>query len=186
MRPAPVRIGVAIGIPEPWGSVLDRARAQAGDPQAALISSHLTLLGPTDVDSGDLPAIEAHLAAVATASSGFELELRGTGTFRPVSEVVFVAVADGAVPCQRLASAVRAGPVALGPARFGYHPHVTVAHDLDSAALDAAFERLSGFHARFEVDLFTLYVHGPDGRWQPIRDFPLTGSTPTGSTSGST
>ena len=57
---------------------------------------------------------------------------------------------------------------------FPYHPHVTVAHDIEPAALDAVFDELAGYAARFEVDHFTLYMHGVDGRWRPVRDFPLT------------
>jgi 2'-5' RNA ligase len=167
-----VRIGVAVGVPEPWGSRLDRARKEAGDPLAALIPSHVTLLGPTDIDPSTLPAIEAHLAEVAAQRPAFPVQLRGTGTFRPVTEVVFVAVAAGISEFELLAGAVREGPLDR-ELHFPYHPHVTVAHDIPTPALDAVFERLAGFSAAFEVDHFTLYVHGADGQWRPVRDFPL-------------
>lgn len=172
----PVRIGVAIGIPQPWGQEIDEARLRAGDPQAPMIPSHVTLLGPADVDAESLPAIKAHLAAVAAGQSGFVLRLRGTGTFRPLTEVVFVTVAGGAAECERLAELVRSGPLDR-ELRFPYHPHVTIAHDLEPEALDRAYERLSGFSATFPVDHFTLYVHGADGRWRPVRDFPLGART---------
>jgi 2'-5' RNA ligase len=167
-----LRIGVATGIPEPWGGRLDRSRAEAGDPLAALIPSHVTLLGPTDVDPDALPAIEEHLSRVAAAHAPFPVHLRGTGTFRPVTEVVFVAVAAGISEFERLAGAVRSGPLER-ELHFPYHPHVTVAHDIPTPALDAVFDQLAGFSAQFSVDHVTLYVHGPDGRWRPIRDFPL-------------
>ncbi len=167
-----LRIGVAVGVPEPWGSRLDRARDEAGDPLAALIPSHVTLLGPTDIDPASLPAIEAHLTKVAASPTGFSVRLRGTGTFRPVTEVVFVAVAAGISEFEMLADAVRQGPLDR-ELHFPYHPHVTVAHDIPTPALDAVFDRLADFSAAFEVDHFTLYVHGDDGRWRPVRDFPL-------------
>ena len=167
-----LRIGVAVGVPEPWGSQLDRARTEAGDPLAALIPSHVTLLGPTDVDPTALPAIEAHLTKVAATRTGFSVRLRGTGTFRPVTEVVFVAVAAGISEFELLAGAVREGPLDR-ELHFPYHPHVTVAHDIATEALDTVFDRLAGFSATFEVDHFTLYVHGADGHWRPVRDFPL-------------
>jgi 2'-5' RNA ligase len=169
-----IRIGVAVGVPEPWGIVLDRARSEAGDPLAALIPSHVTLLGPTDIDPAALPAIEAHLASVAAKGAPFAVRLRGTGTFRPVTEVVFVAIAAGISEFELLAAAVRDGPLER-ELHFPYHPHVTVAHDIPTPALDAVFERLADFSAAFEVDHFTLYVHGADGRWRPVRDFPLAG-----------
>jgi 2'-5' RNA ligase len=167
-----LRVGVAIGIPEPWGSQLDQSRAATGDPLAPFVPAHVTLLGPTDVAEGTLPAIEEHLADVACGHRPYVVRLRGTGTFRPVTEVVFVAVASGISQCEQLASAVRAGPLDR-ELHFPYHPHVTVAHDIPTQAMDAVFEELAGFTARFRVDHFTLYVHGADGRWRPVRDFPL-------------
>jgi 2'-5' RNA ligase len=167
-----LRIGVAVGIPEPWAGQLARARAAAGDPMAPFIPSHVTLLGPTDVPSGALPAIEKHLSSVAARYSPFPVQLRGTGTFRPVTEVVFVAVAAGISEFELLAAAVRDGPLER-ELHFPYHPHVTVAHDVPSAALDAVYEHLADFTARFTVDSFTLYVHAADAHWRPLREYPL-------------
>jgi 2'-5' RNA ligase len=169
-------IGVAIEIPEPWGSELDRHRAESGDPLAVFIPAHLTLLGPTEVTT-DPELIDKHLARVAATHPPLRLRLRGTGTFRPVTQVVFVAIADGADAVTRLADAVRSGPLAreLG---YPYRPHVTVAHDVPTEALDAVAGRLSSFEARFTVDRFILYEHGPDGRWRPQRPYPLQGRQP--------
>jgi 2'-5' RNA ligase len=167
-----LRVGVAIGIPEPWGGLLDEARAAAGDPLAEFIPSHVTLLGPTDVPSSSLGLIEDHLLRVAARFAPFPVQLRGTGTFRPLTQVVFVAVAAGISEFEQLAAAVRAGPLER-ELHFPYHPHVTVAHDISTEALDKVFEELADFSARFAAEHFTLYVHGTDGRWRPVRDFPL-------------
>ena len=78
-------IGIAIDIPEPWGGLLTRRRAEAGDPAAEHIPAHLTLLGPTEVDTGELHPITAHLSTVAAGHEPFALHLRGTGTFRPLT-----------------------------------------------------------------------------------------------------
>jgi 2'-5' RNA ligase len=167
-------IGVAVGIPEPWGSQLDGHRAASGDPMAQVIPAHLTLLGPTEVDSSpDIGAkIEEHLASVAAAHRLFQLHLRGTGTFRPTTQVVFVAVAAGIGECERLAADIRSGPLHR-ELRYPYHPHVTVAHDVATEALDGVFDGLAGFEARFPVDGFSLYEHGEDGHWHPQRRFAL-------------
>ena len=171
------RIGVAVGIPEPWGSQLDEHRFAAGDPLADLIPAHLTLLGPTEID--DSPQARAvaedHLVRVAAAHRPFQVQLRGTGTFRPVTQVVFVAVASGVSECQTLAEDLRSGPLER-TLSYPYHPHVTVAHDVPTEALDAVADRLAAFEARFAIDGFTLYEHGADGRWCPQRRFPLTES----------
>lgn len=170
------RVGVAVDIPEPWGSLLTRRRAEAGDPQAEYVPAHLTLLGPTEIARVGLAAVEEHLAEVAAGFPPYTLHLRGTGTFRPVTEVVFVAVAAGISECELLAEAIGAAPGLRRETRFPYHPHVTVAHDVPSDALDRVYDDLAGFSARFEVEKFTLFSHDGQARWQPRRDFALTGS----------
>lgn len=172
-----MRIGVAFDIPEPWGSQLTRRRVRAGDPQARYVPAHLTLLGPTDVDRSLLPRVEGHLAKVAAAYPPYTLHLRGTGTFRPVTEVVFVAVAAGISECEQLAAAIGAAEALRRETRFPYHPHVTVAQDVPANVLDEVYDDLAAFSARFRVDRFTLFEHGGDGRWKPRRDFLLEGTS---------
>jgi|SRR5215207_8933004 len=168
-------IGVAIGIPEPWGNQLVQHRIKAGDPLAESVPPHVTLLPPTEIDSADLPVIEEHLRTVAAKHRPFDLHLRGTGTFRPVTDVVFVVVARGISECEMLETDVRGGPL-VRELHFPYHPHVTVAHDVPAAQLDAAYERLAGFDAQFRAWGFTLFEHGTDGHWRPQQDFPFAGA----------
>jgi 2'-5' RNA ligase len=171
-EPTQTTIGVAIAIPDPYGAELQRWREALGDPLARSIPTHITLAQPTPVAEADLAVIEDHLAAVAATERAFPVLLSGTGTFRPVSLVVFVALADGIGGCERLELKVRSGPLSATP-RFPYHPHVTVAHDLADEVLDRAFKELAHYRARFSVCGFSLYEHGPDGVWRPRRDFPF-------------
>jgi 2'-5' RNA ligase len=173
-------IGIAIDIPEPWGGLLTRRRAQAGDPAAEHIPAHLTLLGPTEVAAGEVDRVAAHVATVAAGHAPFALHLCGTGTFRPLTEVVFVALAAGTGECRRLAAALRELPAIDRPQRYSYHPHVTVAQDVPTDALDAVFTDLAGFEAKFMVTGFTLFEHGRDGRWRPHREFCLGGAAGDG------
>lgn len=168
-------IGVAIDIPEPWGSQLTERRGEAGDPQAAFTPAHVTLLGPTEVDTLLLPDVEEHLATVASGQPPFTIHLRGTGTFRPITEVVFVTLAQGISECELLAEAIMAADGLRRESRFPYHPHVTVAQDVPAAALDAVFDDLAPFSCRFGVASFTLFSHGGEGPWRRRRDFPLGG-----------
>ncbi|THV39708.1 2'-5' RNA ligase family protein [Glycomyces buryatensis] len=179
-----VTVGVAIAVPSPWREVLDDARLASGDPLGGVVPAHLTLLGPTEIGADDLGAFERRLAGVAAATAPFTLHLRGTGSFRPVTEVVFAAVAEGIAICERLEAAIRVGP-AFRDRRFPYHPHVTVAQNVGTAALDAAFNGLADFEAKFRVDAFTLYTH-PTAHspveietatpWTPRREFELGGA----------
>jgi 2'-5' RNA ligase len=169
-----LRIGVAVAIPEPWGAELERWRASFGDPEASSIPAHITLLPPTEVAPEHLEVVERHLGSAAAEVRPFDVHLRGTGTFRPVSPVVFVALATGIAGCERLEAAVRRDVLAR-ELEFPYHPHVTVAHDLPADVLDEAYDALGGFVARFSVTEFALYLHGPDGVWHVHRTFALSG-----------
>ena len=79
------------------------------------------------------------------------MHLAGTGTFRPTSPVVFIQIATGVSHCELLERAIRRGPLAR-ELDFPYHPHVTVAQEVADAALDEAYDGLSGFVARFPVE----------------------------------
>ncbi|MCE1180289.1 MAG: 2'-5' RNA ligase family protein [Micrococcales bacterium] len=165
-------IGVAVAIPHPWGDQLQEQRASFGDPQASAIPPHVTILPPTDVPDETLPDFRRHIAESAAAAAPFTMVLRGTGTFRPISPVVFVTVAQGISECERLERAVRSGPVERR-LEFNYHPHVTVAHHLHDEALDRAFDALSDFQCTFSVGALHLYEHGEDGVWRAEAEYPL-------------
>jgi 2'-5' RNA ligase len=168
-------VGVSIPVPAPFGPQLQARRDSYGDPLAATTPAHITLLGPTEVDSQDLTELADHLRTAARSVDPFVVVLRGTGTFRPVSDVVFVQVARGISACEQLERAI-------GKGRWGaeltypYHPHVTVAHDVAETELDRAFDELAQFVATFEVSSFHLYVKDESGTWDPVREFPLGGS----------
>lgn len=165
-------IGVAVAVPEPHGHALQAMRESFGDPMATSIPTHITLLPPTDVDHDAYDVMLDHLRDVAAAHAPFIVLLRGTGTFRPVSPVVFVQIARGIADCEQLQMAIRRGPVRRD-LDFAYHPHVTVAHHLDDEALDRAFETLADYTAAFPVAAIELYLHGDDGVWRTERLFAL-------------
>jgi len=165
-------IGVSVAVPEPWGSELQQYRVGIGDESGRRIPSHVTLLPPYELTDADLDDVVTHLEDAARSTQPFRVHLRGTGTFRPVSPVVFVNVVDGISACEQLAAAVRSGPLAVDGA-FPYHPHVTVAHEMPEGVLEKAFVELESYDAAFDVEAFWLYVHDRNLGWQPARSFPL-------------
>jgi 2'-5' RNA ligase len=167
-------LGIVVPIPEPWAQLLVDWRAKVGDQQASLVPPHVTLLPPTEVAVADRTAISAHLAEVARCHPPFEMHLSGTGTFSPVSEVVFVTVAKGIGNCELLATDVRRGPLNRTLA-FPYHPHVTVAHDVPAEMLDFAYNGLADLSAAFPVESFTEFEQIPSGAWAVAREYRLTG-----------
>lgn len=165
-------IGVAVALPEPWATELQDYRTSVGDLTATRIPTHITLIPPVEVEADDLAAVQEHLAGVAAGIDAFRIHLRGTGTFRPVSPVVFVTVVEGISGCEQLAKAVRRGPLDV-ELSFPYHPHVTVAHHLDDERLDRAFTELADFECEFAADRFALYVHDNGSGWRPTQEFVL-------------
>lgn len=166
-------VGVALPVPEPWGSHLQRLRRDYGEPGAVHVPTHITLLPPTPVTPDQVAPLRQHLAEVAAHHDPFPVILRGTGTFRPVSDVVFVQVAQGVSSCERLERDVRRGPVVRG-LDHPYHPHVTISHGRPSRVLDRAFADLAAFTCAFEASTFRLYLHGGDGIWQVAEEYRLT------------
>jgi len=165
-------IGVSVAVPEPWGTELQQYRIDAGDESARHIPSHITLLPPHEVAEGDIDAVIAHLERVAGDMEPFRVHLRGTGTFAPVSPVVFVGVVEGISQCEQLAAGVRQGPLVI-ERLFPYHPHVTVAHHLPENQLERAFTDLEQFDASFHVSELWMYHHDDASGWQPKKAFPL-------------
>ena len=167
-------VGIVVPVPEPWAQLLVDWRAKVGDAQSGVVPPHVTLLPPTEVQVLDRPAISRHLESVAAAHAPFDMHLLGTGTFTPVSDVVFVAVARGIGNCELLASDLRRGPLSR-ELSFPYHPHVTVAHDVSGDMLDLAYNGLSDLTAEFRVDSFTEFEQTAGGAWTVAREYLLTG-----------
>jgi 2'-5' RNA ligase len=125
-----------------------------------------------EVDVDDLDEVCARLDKTAGTIPAFTMRLSGTGSFRPVSPVVYVAVGGGYVATDVLAGQLRAA-IGAPPAAFPFHPHITVAQHLDDAALDQADRALCDFSCEFEVTEFALYLHDDHDGWQPQRHFAL-------------
>ena len=167
-------LGVSIAIPPPWGQQLQDYRIALGDDAARAIPTHITLLPPYDATADQAAELADHCAAVAAATAPFKVQLRGTGTFRPVSPVVFIVVVAGISGCEQLAARMHSGPSSV-ETKFPYHPHVTVAHLDDDEALDRAFDELAGFEATFDVTEFSLYDYVEADGWVVTHTFPLSG-----------
>ncbi|MFJ6003294.1 2'-5' RNA ligase family protein [Arthrobacter sp. NPDC092385] len=156
-------VGITIPIPEPLASDLESWRASFGDPMAAVVPPHITLI--TTTPASDWDATIDHVRAIARRQRPFTVRLSSTGSFRPVSPVVFLKLVDGFDECVDLHSRLQAGPLERD-LDFPFHPHVTVAHDVSEAGMNAAVEELHAFEASFEVRSMGLYEHVPSGLWK--------------------
>ena len=146
---------------------------------AEVIPAHITLV--TTTETHDWEAAAEHVRSVAARAEPFRVELSGTGSFRPVSPVVYLNVTDGFDECVRLHKELQQGPLERD-LPFPYHPHVTVAHDVPAEQLDAAESALGSYTESFTVASMGLYEHDSEGFWQ-LRE-ELRFGTATNSHSG--
>lgn len=170
-------IGVSLGLPEPWATRLQQYRAGIGDVMAYRIPTHITLVPPTHVPIETLPTVHRHLTEVGAGSAPFGIRLAGTDTFRPISPVVYVALAEGVEQCRDLSTALRQSPLEV-PLAFPFHPHVTVAHHLSDDVMDRAQSELADFACSFTCSEFSLYVHDPQKGWEAVRQYPMRAPLP--------
>ena len=170
-------IGVAVAIPEPWATELQDYRTSVGDVTATQIPTHITLIPPVVVEDDRLARCRGAPRAVADGVDAFRIHLRGTGTFRPVSPVVFVSLVEGI-------SSASCWPTPYDGGRWRStsaspttrtSPSPTTSSD---AQLDRAFDELDDFECEFAADHFALYVHDADAGWQPTREFALRPAPP--------
>ena len=156
-------VGVIQGFPPAIAEELQRWRASFGDPMAGVVPAHITLV--TTTPTRDWEATRAHVREVARNQAPFMVTISGTGTFRPVSPVVYINVEEGFDACVDLHAKLQTGPLQR-ELPFSYHPHVTIAHDVAPESLDEAETVLESYKATFPVVSMGLYVHDADGIWQ--------------------
>jgi 2'-5' RNA ligase len=158
-----ISVGVILRFPPEVAEELQRWRASFGDPMAGVIPAHITLV--TTTMTQDWEATRCHVRDVASKQEPFTVTIAGTGSFRPVSPVVFLKVDDGFAECVRLHRLLQTGPLER-ELPFAYHPHVTVAHDVAPESLDEAETVLKNYRATFPVASMGLYEHDDNGIWQ--------------------
>ncbi|MFE4196359.1 2'-5' RNA ligase family protein [Paenarthrobacter sp. NPDC056912] len=167
-------VGVILGFPPEIARELQEWRASFGDPMADVIPAHITLI--TTTPTLDWTATRDHVREVARTQEPFTITISGTGSFRPISPVVFVNVEEGFEECVQLHGKLQSGPLErLLP--FPYHPHVTVAHDVATENLDEAETVLRDYRATFPVVSMGLYEHDTNGIWQLREELDFGGDT---------
>ncbi|HET7781858.1 MULTISPECIES: 2'-5' RNA ligase family protein [Pseudarthrobacter] len=162
-RTEDISVGVILGFPADIAAELQRWRASFGDPLADVVPAHITLV--TTTPTKDWEATREHVRDVARRQRPFTVTIAGTGTFRPVSPVVFINVEDGFEDCVDLHEKLQQGPLHR-ELPFAYHPHVTIAHDVAPESLDEAETVLRNYRATFPVVSMGLYEHDANGIWQ--------------------
>ncbi|MCD1144832.1 2'-5' RNA ligase family protein [Kocuria sp. LUK] len=170
IRPGRVYAGVVIELPEPVGRELQDWRASFGDPASYAVPAHITLMiAPQDASWDD---VVERVRTVAREWAPFRVEIDGTGTFRPVTPVVYLRIAEGAEQCRALHEALH-GERLVSASPFAFHPHVTIAQAVEEEDLDRAQQMLRTYRAGFLVDRIGLYELDADGTWRTREEIPF-------------
>lgn len=166
VRPGQVYAGVVIRLPEPLGRELRDWRASFGDTQAGTVPAHITLMISTR--GKDWDELVAHVRDVVSGWEPFHVEIDGTGTFRPLTPVVYLRIGRGFEECVRLHRELH-GDTMRSASPFDFHPHVTLAHGTTEDDLNRAQAMLRTYRAGFMVDHIDLYEADEHGAWH-VRD----------------
>jgi 8-oxo-dGTP pyrophosphatase MutT (NUDIX family)/2'-5' RNA ligase len=159
------RLGVIMPLPEPVAMHVQAWRRALGDPAAAEVPPHLTLVPPQTAAADQREAAIALVERAAAAAAPGVVELRGAATFLPESPVAFLVVTEGATMLKGLEAALREPP--LHRRTFPFHPHVTVTQDHPPEVLQAAARDLRGFHASWVPHEVVLMEESGDV-WRPL------------------
>ena len=169
------RLGVVARLPEPLGIHVQAWRRALGDPTAARIGPHLTLVPPQTVAGRDLDRAVALVERAAEGAVPFLVELAGTATFLPGSPVAYLVVREGGPALETLEAALRESP--LDRRTHPFHPHVTLVQDLPPDRIEAAAADLAGFRAAFPVRDLAVLREERDRSWRPLATVPVGAST---------
>lgn len=154
--PAPLAdsLGVIITMPPGLQAELGEVRTRYATPGSPIVPAHITLISGRSTSSWQEAA--DHVREVAKTVKSFTISLRGTGSFEPVSPVIFLNIVKGQTECVSLHEALLEGPIEhlVG---FDYQPHVTIAHDLPEQTMQQAEIEMADFSADFAVESIGLY-----------------------------
>jgi 2'-5' RNA ligase len=161
-------------VPEPLAGFIERLRQEI--QPGCKGRSHLTFLPPRPLDIS-LEQIRSQLEAGLRSQPAFRVELCEVWVF-PVSEAVHLSVGAGWTEAKRIHEVLHRGDLSCKE-QFDYHPHVTLAHDLDPANVAAVAElakrrwqEYSGVHD-FRVDHVTLVQNTIENEWTNLGEFSL-------------
>jgi 2'-5' RNA ligase len=167
-------------IPDPLGAFLDRLRNDLVCECHA--KAHVTVLPPRPLFR---PTAEAwaQMQERLPDFQPFRVELGEIQVF-PVTDVIYLSVNAGNAELQKLHAALNTECLAFDEP-FHYHPHVTLAQELDRGRLAEATEfaqrRWREFHdARgFTVDKLTFVQNTLENSWTDLNSWQLSSGVPS-------
>lgn len=161
-------------IPDPLGEFLDELRREL--VAGCVARSHVTVLPPRNlvVPAG---SVTTGLQSQLQTFAPFLLELTEISVF-PTTSVIYLSVGSGRIELKKIHDALNRDGLAYAEPHV-YHPHVTLAQDIDpqqvNRLLEVARRRWADFRKsrRYEVDVLTFVQNTAGNRWLDLENFPL-------------
>jgi 2'-5' RNA ligase len=161
-------------LPEPLSGFVGQLRREL-DPQSRA-RAHITLLPPRPLSCSPEVAL-AQIRGALFNYPPFTVEF-GDVRFFPQTNVVYLSILRGYNKLEILHQILNCGAAGCEEA-YPYHPHLTLAQQIDSGAMAAAGELVSRRwqefpHLRsFTVDVITFVQNTSDNIWMDLADIPL-------------
>jgi 2'-5' RNA ligase len=162
-------------IPQPLAGFLNRLRAEL--VQECHARAHVTVLPPRPLPC-DADEAWRDLQSRLQDFQPFLVELGPIEIF-PVTQVVYLSVLSGYAELKRLHSILNSGQLAFEEP-FVFHPHVTLAQDMEPPQVAAVLETAAGRWKEygesrsFVVDRLTFVQNTLENRWTDLRGCALT------------
>ncbi len=157
-------------LPDPLGSFLDRLRTEL--VHECFAKAHVTVLPPRPLYCGAEKAWNT-LQERLQDFQPFNVELGRIEIF-PVTQVIYLSVNAGSAELKQLHSMLNQGSLAFEEP-FEYHPHVTLAQDLEASEVQAVYEKAEARWREFShppsfvVDRLTFVQNTLENRWTDLR-----------------
>jgi 2'-5' RNA ligase len=161
-------------IPDPLGEFLDHLRRDL--VPNCVPRAHVTVLPPRQVSVPAGAAVE-QLGAWMADMPAFEIEARDVEIFENTS-VIHIGLGAGRAELERMHERLNSGPLAFAEP-FSYHPHITLAQDLEPGQVLPLFEeakrRWRDFKGprRFAADTVTFVQNTDRNRWLDLARWSL-------------
>jgi 2'-5' RNA ligase len=161
-------------IDDPLAAFLDGLRREL-DP-TYIARAHLTVLPPRPL-AGSYQEAWQSITHRLHDFAPIAVELNGVDVF-PVSQAIYLSLSAGAQELERMHRALNTGILQFDEP-FTYHPHVTLAQDLDPSAVHSSFElaarrwQNADVPRKFVVDKLTFVQNTLENRWLDLAALEL-------------
>jgi 2'-5' RNA ligase len=175
-EPGPPQYALVSYIPEALGRFLNGMRCELV-PSCRLLS-HVTVLPPRVLNDPVSVLVEA-LDVALREIPPFEVGLGPVMRF-PVTDVVYIAVAEGRDELERVHGRLNQGALAATEP-FHFHPHVTLAQEVEPDRIEDTFRSATTQWTEwpgersFPVERLTFVRNGGGEGWVTVAEFDLAG-----------